>query len=80
MRRLVGIGPVNERRLNENGIATFAQIAAWTVADIEKAEEYLRFDGRLERERWVEQAKLLAAGDENEFARSFPTAGSSDDV
>ncbi|TWG94951.1 putative flap endonuclease-1-like 5' DNA nuclease [Mesorhizobium sp. J18] len=80
LRRLIGIGPVNERRLNEHGITTFAQIAAWTAADIKKVEEYLQFDGRIERERWVEQAKLLAAGDEEEFARRFPTASKSNNT
>lgn len=80
LRRLIGIGPVNERRLNEHGITTFAQMAAWTAADILGVENYLQFDGRIERERWVEQAKLLAAGNEKEFARRFPTAGSSDNT
>ncbi len=77
LRRLIGIGPVNERKLNGHGITTFAQIAAWKAADIKRVEEYLEFDGRIERERWVEQAKLLAAGNEKEFARRFPTAGDS---
>ena len=80
LRRLIGIGPVNERRLNEHGITTFAQIAAWTAANVKSVEEYLQFDGRIERERWVEQAKLLAAGNEAEFARRFPTAGRSDNT
>jgi len=74
LRRLIGIGPVNERRLWEHGITTFAQIADWTAADIEQVEHYLQFGGRVEREHWVEQAKLLAAGNETEFARRFPTA------
>jgi predicted flap endonuclease-1-like 5' DNA nuclease len=77
LRRLIGIGPVNERRLNEHGITTFAQIAAWTAADIKRIEEYLQFDGRIKREQWVRQAKLLAAGNEKEFARRFPSAGGS---
>jgi predicted flap endonuclease-1-like 5' DNA nuclease len=76
LRGLIGIGPVNERKLNEHGVTSFAQIAAWTAVDVKRVEEYLEFDGRIERERWVEQAKLLAAGDEQEFARRFPTAGS----
>lgn len=80
LRRLIGIGPVNQRRLKEHGITTYAQIAGWTAADIQRVEEYLQFDGRIERERWVQQAKLLAAGDEKEFARQFPTAGSSDNT
>ncbi|MBX3569910.1 MAG: ATP-binding cassette domain-containing protein [Rhizobiaceae bacterium] len=56
-----GIGPVNERKLNEHGIRTFAQIAAWTKADIAAAEAYLEFDGRIEREDWVGQARQFAA-------------------
>lgn len=78
LRRLIGIGPVNERRLSAHGITTFAQIAAWTSSDIAEVEGYLRFGNRVERERWVEQAQLLAAGNEAEFARRFPTAGGSD--
>lgn len=76
LRRLIGIGPVNERLLKAQGVTTYAQIAAWTPADIERIEHALQFGGRVEREHWVEQAKLLAAGDEAEFARRFPTAGS----
>jgi predicted flap endonuclease-1-like 5' DNA nuclease len=75
LRRLIGIGPANERLLNGLGVTTYAQIAAWTAADVKRIEETLNFDGRIERERWIEQAKLLAAGDEEEFARRFPSAG-----
>ncbi|MET3581404.1 putative flap endonuclease-1-like 5' DNA nuclease [Mesorhizobium robiniae] len=75
LRRLIGIGPVNERKLHDLGVRTYAQIAAWTAADIKRIEDVLQFDGRIERERWIEQAKLLAAGDETEFARRFPSAG-----
>ncbi len=56
-----GIGPVNERKLNEHGIFHFAQIAAWTEADVKAAEAYLEFDGRIARENWIGQAKELAA-------------------
>lgn len=55
-----GIGPVNERKLNEHGIFHFHQIAAWKKADIEAAEAYLAFDGRIARENWVGQARALA--------------------
>ncbi len=77
LRRLIGIGPVNEKLLKGQGVTTFAQIAAWSAADIERIEHALQFGGRVEREHWVEQAKLLAAGDEKEFARRFPSAGTS---
>jgi predicted flap endonuclease-1-like 5' DNA nuclease len=75
LRRLIGIGPVNERLLKGQGVTTYAQIAAWTDADVKRIEEVLNFDGRIAREKWIEQAKLLASGDETEFARQFPTAG-----
>ncbi|MGX5826737.1 proton-conducting membrane transporter [Mesorhizobium sp. 43Arga] len=75
LRRLIGIGPVNEKLLKAQGVTTFAQIAAWTAADIKRIEDVMNFDGRIARERWIEQAKLLAAGDEKEFAKQFPTAG-----
>jgi predicted flap endonuclease-1-like 5' DNA nuclease len=77
LRRLIGIGPVNEKLLRGQGVTSFAQIAAWTTADIERIEHALQFGGRVEREQWVEQARLLAAGDEKEFARRFPSAGTS---
>jgi branched-chain amino acid transport system ATP-binding protein len=41
-------------------VRTFAQIAAWKKADIVKAEAYLEFDGRIAREDWVSQARVLA--------------------
>jgi branched-chain amino acid transport system ATP-binding protein len=60
LKRIKGIGPVNEGKLNKNGVRTFAQIAAWKKADIVEAESYLEFDGRIARENWVGQAKTLA--------------------
>ncbi|ESY67521.1 MULTISPECIES: NADH dehydrogenase [Mesorhizobium] len=75
LRRLIGIGPVNEKLLKAQGVTSFAQIAAWTAADIKRIEDVMNFDGRIARERWIEQAKLLAAGNEKEFAKQFPTAG-----
>jgi predicted flap endonuclease-1-like 5' DNA nuclease len=75
LRRLIGIGPVNEKLLKGLGVTSYAQIAAWTAADVKRIEDVLNFDGRIAREQWIEQAKLLAAGNEKEFARRFPTAG-----
>jgi branched-chain amino acid transport system ATP-binding protein len=73
--RIKGIGPVNARKLNEHGIFHFDQIAAWKRADIEAAEAYLAFDGRIAREDWVGQAKLLAKEAAAGKAADKPAAG-----
>jgi branched-chain amino acid transport system ATP-binding protein len=67
--RIKGIGTVNEKKLNEHGIFHFDQIGAWKKADVEVAEAYLAFDGRIAREEWVKQAKLLGQGKDTEFSR-----------
>ena len=60
LKKLSGVGPALEKKLLEAGVTTFAQIAAWTEADIAEFDEKLSFKGRIEREGWVEQAKELA--------------------
>lgn len=45
---------------NEHGIFHFDGIAAWKKADIEAAQAYLAFDGRIAREDWIGRAKRLA--------------------
>ena len=58
--RIKGIGHVLQTKLNELGIVTFSQIAEFTEADILRVNESLDFPGRIEREKWVEQAKALS--------------------
>ncbi|MGH6859766.1 MAG: ATP-binding cassette domain-containing protein [Phyllobacterium sp.] len=70
-----GIGPVNERKLNEHGIFHFDQIAAWKKADIAAAEAYLAFDGRIAREDWIGQAKKLAKASRVRPAAAKKTGG-----
>ncbi len=60
LKQLSGVGPALEKKLHENGVTTFAQIAAWGEADIAEMDEKLSFKGRIEREGWVDQAKKLA--------------------
>ncbi|WP_420567198.1 50S ribosomal protein L21 [Thalassovita sp.] len=61
LKALSGVGPALEKKLLAAGVTSFAQIAAWTEADIAEFDEKLSFKGRIEREGWVEQAKELAA-------------------
>jgi len=62
LKQLSGVGPALEKKLLAAGVTSFAQIAAWTEADIAEFDEKLSFKGRIEREGWVEQAKKLAEG------------------
>ncbi len=55
--RIKGIGQVLKGKLNQLGITTFRQIAEFTAADIERIDAVLDFPGRIEREKWVEQAR-----------------------
>jgi len=69
LKKISGVGPSLEKKLNAMGIKTYRQIATWKAADIKKADEKLNFKGRIQREGWVKQAKVLASGGETEFSR-----------
>jgi predicted flap endonuclease-1-like 5' DNA nuclease len=74
--RIKGVGPKLVTLLAELGVTSFAQIAAWSDADVTQIDEQLgRFKGRITRDQWIAQAKLLAAGDESTFAAQFGRNG-----
>ena len=64
-----GIGVKIEQALNEQGIYHFDQIAGWSEENIRWVDENIAFPGRVKREQWIEQAKLLAEGKETEFSK-----------
>jgi large subunit ribosomal protein L21 len=61
LKKISGVGPVLEKKLNALGITTYAQIAEFKKADIDQVDEVLNFKGRIERDDWLEQAKTLDA-------------------
>lgn len=69
LKRISGIGAVNEKALNSLGIYQFQQIADWSRDNIQWVEGFLAFPGRIDREGWVTQAKTLASGGTTEFAK-----------
>ena len=69
LKRISGIGRQNEARLNALGIWHFSQIAAWTEEHVGWVSSYLAFPGRIEREEWVSQARILATGGETHFSK-----------
>ncbi|MDZ7822893.1 MAG: 50S ribosomal protein L21 [Ahrensia sp.] len=56
--KIKGIGPVAEGQLYEQGITTFAQIAALTEAEIAKVDEYMPFSAAQITD-WQAQAKEM---------------------
>jgi large subunit ribosomal protein L21 len=60
LKKISGVGPVLEKKLNEAGIFHFWQVAQLKKAQIEELEEDMSFPGRVTRDEWVKQAKELA--------------------
>ncbi len=60
LKKINGIGPVLEEKLNAAGIDRYRQIAALSEADIDRLEsEIVHLSGRIRRDDWVGQAKAL---------------------
>lgn len=58
-----GVGPALEQLLNEVGVWHFDQIAAWKARDIAFVDGRMEgFRGRITRDEWVKQARVLAKG------------------
>lgn len=57
---MTGIGPKMASLLAERGVTRFADIAAWTPADVEKFDKDMKLMGRIDREAWIAQAKRFA--------------------
>lgn len=64
LKRISGIGPKLEQVLNVKGIHRFADIAAWSDADVARFDDELGFGGRILRDDWVKQAKALKGAKE----------------
>ena len=64
LKLILGVGPVLEEKLNELGIYHFRQIAAFEQKDIDLVNDATAFPGRIERDEWIDQAKVLADGGE----------------
>ncbi len=78
LQRISGVGPKMEKTLNSLGFFHFDQISDWIPDEVQWVDANLRFKGRIDREEWIQQAKLLAAGDEEKFAKRYGDKGKKD--
>jgi NADH-quinone oxidoreductase subunit E len=76
LKMIKGVGPKLERLLHSMGFFHFDQIAAWGAAEIAWMDANLEgFKGRVSRDAWVDQAKVLASKGETEFAGRVKKGG-----
>jgi predicted flap endonuclease-1-like 5' DNA nuclease len=62
LKEIEGIGPALEKLVNGMGIYHFEQIAAWTETDVAFVDaEMKNFKGRITRDRWVAQARIIVS-------------------
>lgn len=74
--QIKGLGPKAEEKLKDFGVSRFEQIASWTASDIETIDATLgNMSKRIERDRWIEQAGLLAEGNIEAFEAKFGKLG-----
>ena len=62
LKKLPGVGPATEKKLNALGITTYAQIAALTADEIATVDAELKLKGKIEEDDWPSLARELAGG------------------
>lgn len=76
LKQIKGVGPKMEKTCNSLGFYHFDQIAAWSKDEIAWVDANLEgFRGRVTRDTWVAQAKILAAGGTTEFSKKVDKGG-----
>ncbi|MGR3366582.1 MAG: hypothetical protein ACU0CC_16895 [Sagittula sp.] len=76
LKQIKGIGPKLEKVCHSIGVYHFHQIASWTDEEVAWADANLvGFRGRVSRDNWVSQAKVLADGGETEFSTRVEKGG-----
>ncbi|KAF0114330.1 MAG: hypothetical protein FD150_1615 [Rhodobacteraceae bacterium] len=60
LKEIEGIGPALEKLVNAMGFYHFDQIASWSDADVALVDAEMKtFKGRITRDKWVSQAKII---------------------
>ena len=62
LKEIEGIGPAMEKLINGMGFYHFDQLASWSGADVALVDTEMKtFKGRIARDKWVAQAKIIVA-------------------
>jgi NADH-quinone oxidoreductase subunit E len=76
LKMIKGVGPKMEGLLHKLGVFHFDQVASWRKKEVEWVDENLEgFKGRVSRDEWVKQAKILAKGGATEFSSRVKKGG-----
>ena len=76
LKMIKGVGPKMEGLLHKLGVFHFDQVGAWRKKEVEWVDENLEgFKGRVSRDEWVKQAKVLAKGGATEFSNRVKKGG-----
>lgn len=57
LKLIKGVAKVLEGRLHELGVFTFKEITTWTDEDMDRIDDHLGFEGRIQRDNWQEQCR-----------------------
>ncbi len=69
LKKIKGVGSKLEALLHRLGVFHFDQVAGWSDGEIAWVDDNLEgFKGRVVRDNWVSQAKILADGRETDFS------------
>ena len=76
LKKIKGVGPKLEKMLNALGFYHFDQIAEWGADEVEWVDHNLEgFKGRVSRDNWVDQARVLAEGGDTAFSKKVDKGG-----
>jgi len=76
LKQIKGVGPKLEALLHSMGFYHFDQVGNWGAEEVAWVDQNLQgFKGRVSRDNWVEQAKILADGGTTEFSSKVKKGG-----
>lgn len=73
LKLISGIGETLEKTLHKCGIFYFEQIASFNLKDVNTVDKLLNFRGRIDRDDWIKQARVLMQQNNNKDKNTTAT-------